>query len=479
MTWIYTLMSGMLIGFALPSNDFGVLGWIALIPLFLAARRSGPIKSFVLGMAALLIAATFLILPLHTPEEWGNAGGGCLLFAILIGWVCAFASAMKTASPWKWTLAVAAAGVLGEWLAHGLFPLYFAMSQWRNPYVMPVASWVGIWGVSFLIYALNAGLAFAVESMLSRREGALPAGISRRAVMPVALGMTLLVALVHLYGGAANARETEGRRLRVAAIQPESEDPLPLLRAARSRGAEVAVWPELALSEPLERDLRTYQVEGLYQVIGYAGEMPEEGLPENYAALVSPAGEILGRYGKIRLFGSERFVHRAGSEIRVVESPLGRAGLAICYDTMFTEVVRSLARRGAQIALVPNLDPWASRGALHALHAAVTVFRAAENGIPLVRSEYRGYSMIVDGRGRILQDAGLATPSVVVADVTLPSHPGTLYTRLGDVFPPACLLLLVLLIGLDLREDRRKKAAREREFMEELFEGSEEPMRAG
>lgn len=474
MTLIFTLISGLLFGLSLPPNAFGWLEWIALVPLFIAVRRSGPIKAFVMGVLSVFVASTLLIFPMRTPEELGNAGGGCALFALLIGWTCAFAAAMKTGSPWKWSLGVGAAGVIGEGLTHSLFPLYTAMGQWQNPAVMPVASWVGIWGVSFLLYAFNALLAAAADQwMIERRRSrtAAPPLLARR----TALGAFLLLAAIHLIGWGVNSRAVEGETLQVAALQPDSEEILPLLQQARREGATVVVWPELSLSEPLDRDLEKYRVPGLYQIIGYAGEMPEEGLPYNYAALVVPNGSILERYRKIRLFGSERFVHQAGKDLSVVESPFGRAGLAICYDTMFTEVVRGLTREGAQVVLVPNLDPGAHRGALHALHAAVTVFRAAENGVPLVRSEWRGYSLIVDGRGRIVKNAGMASPTVLVGDVTLPAQPGTLYTRIGDAFPFLCILLLAGVILSEIREERQRKSKREQAFVDHLLEESEEP----
>jgi apolipoprotein N-acyltransferase len=237
----------------------------------------------------------------------------------------------------------------------------------------------------------------------------------------------------------------------------------------------VAVWPELYLSEPLNRDLEKYALPGLYQVIGYGGFPPEEGLPENYAALVDPDRNLMGRYSKIHLFGSEREAHRPGASLTVVPGPLGRSGLAICYDTMYTDVVRGLVRRGAQIVYLPNEDPTSSRGALQAFHAAATVFRAAENGMPIVRSEWRGYSMIIDGRGRVIRNAVLETPSVVVGDVILPRYPGTLYSRLGDFFPLLCAGVLLLSILSEVRRDSRAKKQREQTLAHEYTPQTDEP----
>ncbi len=452
MSLLLILLSGLLLGASLPPNTLGPLEWVALAPVFLLARRARPLAAFLAGVGVVLIAASTLILPLKTPEEWGNAGGGCLMFALLIGWACAWAASSRTASPWRWTVLVAASGVLGELLVQWLFPVYVAMGQWRNPMILPVASVTGAWGVSFLLYAFNAALALAWLRFTDRERS--PGRLQDQPEARWLAACLLSLALLHGWGAWKESRPIAGKALRVAAIQPGSEESLPLLREAKARGAQVVVGPELALSEPLERDLKRQWVPGLYQVIGYESATPATGLPENLASVVTPEGRLLGRYSKMHPFGTEREVHQPGKKADSVMTPLGRFGLAICYDTMFTDTLRLLTRHGAQAVFVPNLDPLSSRGALHAFHAAATVLRAAENGVPVVRSEWNGYSMIVEGGGRIVSEVGMKTPAIVTGTVHLPDSPGTLYTRAGDVFPPLCILALVLLVVLEVREDR-------------------------
>jgi apolipoprotein N-acyltransferase len=448
MTWLLTLLSGVLLGLSFPPFRMGGLEWVALVPLFMAVRRSGPLKAAALGGLSVGVASALIMYPLRSPEEWGNAGGACGIFAFVILWACAFGASLQTSHPWRWPLGVATAGVVGEWASHAVFPVYLALGQWRNPAIMPVASWVGVWGVSFLLYFTNARLALALSE---KRDGRYPLSSRGRS-----LAWTLLLVVgLHLYGYARLSRPLPGPPLRVAALQPGNDDELPLLQRAKSQGAQLVVWPETALSEPLDRDLAHYRIPDMYQVVGYSGIPPVQGLPGNFASVVTPNGQILGRYGKIHLFGTEAEAHQSGDAVTVVDTPLGRSGFAICYDTMFTEVVRSAVRKGAQIVYVPNEDPEAGRGSLHALHAAGTVFRAAENGVPLVRSEWRGYSMVIDAKGRIVAETGMGAPRVVMGTVTLPDAPGTLYTRLGDGFPPVCLLFMVALGALEAWEERR------------------------
>jgi predicted amidohydrolase len=79
--------------------------------------------------------------------------------------------------------------------------------------------------------------------------------------------------------------------------------------------------------------------------------------------LIGPDGAILLRYRKAYAFSSktrpgdvyEAYVRHYGREalFPVVETPLGRIGMAIAYDIFWPEVPRALALRGAEILLNP------------------------------------------------------------------------------------------------------------------------------
>ena len=43
-----------------------------------------------------------------------------------------------------------------------------------------------------------------------------------------------------------------------------------------------------------------------------------------------------------------------GREARLVESPAGKLGLAVCYDMRFPELFRVLSRQGAELFVVPS-----------------------------------------------------------------------------------------------------------------------------
>ena len=74
----------------------------------------------------------------------------------------------------------------------------------------------------------------------------------------------------------------------------------------------------------------------------------------NTAVLVSGDGLLL-HYRKLHLFDREKLVFTPGDRgLGVVQTPLGRIGLCVCYDLRFVEVLRLLALQGADIAAVPT-----------------------------------------------------------------------------------------------------------------------------
>jgi len=79
----------------------------------------------------------------------------------------------------------------------------------------------------------------------------------------------------------------------------------------------------------------------------------ERGIHYNTQFIVSPDGYV-GKQRKVHLSGDEYFYFRAGTDLPVFELPIGRVGIAICYDNTFPEVSRCLAVQGMEILLAPH-----------------------------------------------------------------------------------------------------------------------------
>ncbi len=159
------LASGLLFALSLPPFNFEWLGWGAFVPLLLAAEKRRPLEAFGLGMAAGAFCGVVSAGWYHDTARLFWAYIPFLWLAFLFGLVALAASlASKISSPMARVLWVASVGVGGEWLTSWLpLPLNIALCQYRNLALIQMASVTGIWGVSFLLWAVNAALAEAVQ----------------------------------------------------------------------------------------------------------------------------------------------------------------------------------------------------------------------------------------------------------------------------------------------------------------------------
>jgi len=139
------------------------------------------------------------------------------------------------------------------------------------------------------------------------------------------------------------------------------------------------------------------------------------------ASLVyDPAGHRVARYDKIHLFDvdipgrAESYRESAhvapGAGAVLVDTPLGRLGLSVCYDVRFPELYRHLSARGAQLLLVPSAFTgptgrahWEALLRARAIENLCYVIAPAQSGFHPSGRETYGDSMIVDFWGRILQ----------------------------------------------------------------------------
>ncbi|MDX1689105.1 MAG: nitrilase-related carbon-nitrogen hydrolase, partial [Candidatus Promineifilaceae bacterium] len=79
----------------------------------------------------------------------------------------------------------------------------------------------------------------------------------------------------------------------------------------------------------------------------------------NTAVLFDPEGNALGEYSKIHLFrlmDEEKYL-TGGDHLTIVDTPLGKMGLAICYDLRFPELFRAYALDGASVIFLPSEWP--------------------------------------------------------------------------------------------------------------------------
>jgi nitrilase len=135
----------------------------------------------------------------------------------------------------------------------------------------------------------------------------------------------------------------------------------------------------------------------------------------NSCLVFDPTGKLAARYDKIHLFnldlGNEHYHEddtiEAGDTVIVLDTPLGRIGLSICYDLRFPELYRAMGE--VDLIVVPSAFTdttgkahWETLVRARAIENLCYVLAPAQGGYHLSGRETHGNSMIVDPWGVVL-----------------------------------------------------------------------------
>ena len=243
-----------------------------------------------------------------------------------------------------------------------------------------------------------------------------------------------------------------------------------LMRRAKARGAELVVFPELALTtffprwwmeDPAEIDawfeteMPNADVAPLFALarelgigfhLGYAEKTPE-GRHFNTAILVDASGEVISKYRKIHLPGhfddqpwrpfqhlEKRYFEKGDLGWPVVDGFGGRMGVCICNDRRWPETWRVLGLGGAELVVLgyntpAHYPPAPEHDHLQYFHNELSVQAGCyQNGMWAVAvakagreegSELIGGSVIVAPTGEIIARAQTTADEVISAEIDL------------------------------------------------------------
>ena len=343
----------------------------------------------------------------------------------------------------------------------------------------------GIWGLSFIVAAFNAVLAWS--------GAAIGIPLRRRVTIFMAAALLLLVmSLGHVLLPAAVANHT-ARAVQLdfpeadqypsdwfqqnAANMAEAER---LSLAPSAKHPDLLVWPEapapFSYQDPQFRVLASNLAIRFAHpfVVGVVEWKPEVVMgpvaphtvmePYNSALLFDASGHRVFSYDKVHLvpFGEyEPFplIHRVvsnvssevggfrkGTSYSVGEFPNGQTfGAFICYEAIYPGEVRRFAANGAHLFVNISNDGWFGHSAAAEQHLRMARVRAIENRRWIVRTTNSGITVSIDPYGRIYR----SLPADVRAATDLPYDfrtDTTIYTRFGDWFAWLCVIVSVILV---------------------------------
>ena len=206
-------------------------------------------------------------------------------------------------------------------------------------------------------------------------------------------------------------------------------------------GVDLVVWPEAATPFIYERE-PVYQLQ-LVAMANRASAPLLFGSPAvrfdpdanrfllNSAYLLSPDGQLLGRYDKQHLVPFGEYIPLKSSLLFFLEklvegigdfqagpgptfsrfnrrspgrrSPTaGKFGVVICYEVIFPDLVRRLPASGAEFLVTITNDAWFGDSSAPTQHFSMVVFRSVENHLAFARAANTGISGFIDPFGRII-----------------------------------------------------------------------------
>ncbi len=509
--------SGLFVPLSFPKSDLGLLAWIALVPLHWALDGRSKTQAFWIGWLSGTIAFTGMMAwVVTTMTTYGKVplvisyGLMLLLTAYLglyVGLYSAGAVWFQTLIP-RYGLFVApclwvSLELIRTYVLSGLPWGLLGYSQYRQIAVIQIADHMGVYGVSFLIVLVNVALAELLSWLMPLLRGFRPAKLPWELVAVT----ILLVTLSWEYGlgtlSGAPFSDIPRSSISVGVVQPNVDQAVKWDTAYREetlarfdrltgqlgRDTDLVIWPEAATPFVFERE-PVYQL----QLIALANRAQAPilfGSPAlrfypdrrpyllNSAYLLSPDGQLLGRYDKQHLvpFGEyipfkssllfflDKLVEGIGdfeagpgpTILTMTPKPRSAAagmagttpgpvkfGVAICYEVIFPNLVRQFAANGAEFLVTVTNDAWFGRSSAPSQHFAMVVFRSVENHLAFARAANTGISGFVDPFGRIAEVTPIFTEQAVKATIQV-WRPQTFYSRHGDVFAYGCVIICALL----------------------------------
>jgi apolipoprotein N-acyltransferase len=488
-----------------------IYSWICVGVLMVAVFGARPLVAFACGflhaLCFVLTSVPWIAAVLSVHGGLSRAGGWGVLLLIAAAWgilIGTFTWAVQRLSQRSIVLACIGAPfiwVTFEFVRAHLPEISFPWNLLGYPAsanlaLLQVTSITGIYGLSFLVVAFNALLAWA-DAALSPRP------MMRVAILAGAVALILLVALA----GPRLVPEAPANHV-ARAVQlnfPEVQEYDPLwfqkhtaaleeigsLSLRPSPGPEkpdLLVWPEapapfsfqdpqfVKLASTLSSNFHGPFIVGSIEWRPRAdssssGAGSSKFAAYNSALLFDGQGQRQFVYDKIHLvpFGEyEPFplIHRVVSSVSdevggfqkgaplyaVGKLPAGYSfGVFICYEAIYAGEVRRFAANGAQLLVNISNDGWFGRSAALEQHLRMARVRAVENRRWLIRDTNSGLTASVDPYGRIFRPL----PPDVRAAADLPYDfrtDTTLYTRFGDWFAWLCVIVSVILVGSTFRK---------------------------
>lgn len=172
---------------------------------------------------------------------------------------------------------------------------------------------------------------------------------------------------------------------------------------------------------------------GIWVAIGSLPVLRDDGRWANRSFVIDSNGGVAARYDKIHMFDvdldsgeswRESAAYAPGEAVVTVDCPVGKLGLAICYDLRFPALFEALGRARCDAIAIPaaftrptGAAHWHVLQRARAIEASAFVIAAAQAGQHEDGRETYGHSLVVDPWGDIVLDMGGERANLAFADL--------------------------------------------------------------
>ncbi len=333
-----------------------------------------------------------------------------------------------------------------EWTRSRLFVWNdFSVTQWRNRYLIQIASLTGSYGIGFIVAAVNTGIFGAFYFKKNRFVPLIfPALITAGALFYGSYHIRKIENLppseTTLRAGLIQCDLSQRRHATSAQVFEAINVCTELSAQLAKQNPELIIWPESAVPIPLqsggvEGDLFRRKFAGLLrstQIPLLAGMIAFKPAKESgkwlitNSAMLFNSKALVGRYDKIHRVPYGEYVpfrkYLPQSLIDAVDmgrdlepgnnyapiniKPGVRASIAICYEGVFGYLIRQFALRDSNLLIVLSNDAWYPKSSEPEQHLANAVIRSIESGLFMIRCGNNGGSGVVTPDGKFTQYIG-------------------------------------------------------------------------
>ena len=482
------ILSGILLLLSYPPFKFGgFLAWFALVPAIVAIyyetnpKRSNRFLNIVglcispvflwIAYDPMFIFSKFLGIPLIVAQIIAIAAAvGVAVF--MVGPICNHCFSKKVRRnlaylPSKWAVfALPIGATTFEFLLLNIPVLmkigsiagFFSLSrtQWLNPPILELASFTGMYGVTFLVWMVNAVLAYGVVKYIKNKQ-----------IPKETLAIIALLAAIFVFGWLSIPEVKSGDTTVVLIqVRPEimetehiNELYINLSRESLKYNPEIIFWPiwaqsfkefdpskKLVMGPFVEKYADFAQENNIYltdgqKIVFPSGNTATFDYPFHYMHLLPIQGNNPFALDKI-------FPESHGFDARS-----GRFGLLGCIEAGSTLPTNKLVDDGVRFVIAATGNAPLFMDEAPALFRASIVYRAVENRIYAAFPYRDRCSVIIDPYGRLVEDIA-PEPEIVAGTISFTDE-RTFYSEYGDLFGWTIVGLMIILTIYNNRLKRK------------------------